>query len=311
MISVVYGINRILIDKYIDSIIKENNIKSIFKFDLNESKINDVLVEANYKDLFNDKKAIIVDNALFLTSISKDSTDEFERYIVSNDEDNYMFLIVNEEKLDERKKIVKYLKENSIVKVFNKIDNNSLREYIFNSFNSEGYNIEQTSISLIIKLTLNNINLIETEIEKLKLYKVETKTISEEDVKNVVPRTHEDDIFKLVTSVINKSRNDIFSIYKDLISNNFEPIALISLLSNTFRLYYSVSVLYKDGYNDTSIATFLGVHPYRVKLAREQLYNYNEDDLLKLIERLADADYDIKSGKIDKFIALEMFFTSI
>ena len=46
---------------------------------------------------------------------------------------------------------------------------------------------------------------------------------------------------------------------------------------------------------------------YPVEKALAKSYKYDENTLLKLLYQLADLDIKIKSGKINKDIALELF----
>ncbi|KWW52083.1 hypothetical protein AWW69_05820 [Bacillus cereus] len=50
-----------------------------------------------------------------------------------------------------------------------------------------------------------------------------------------------------------------------------------------------------------------GVHPYRVKLAMNQTKFFSFEELKKVIIELAEADYSMKTGKMDKKLVLEFF----
>ena len=63
----------------------------------------------------------------------------------------------------------------------------------------------------------------------------------------------------------------------------------------------------KNGYSERDIASQLAVHPYVIKLALEQGRHFSEEQLQKIMIKLADLDYEIKSGRIDKKLAIEMF----
>ena len=55
------------------------------------------------------------------------------------------------------------------------------------------------------------------------------------------------------------------------------------------------------------IAGILDIHPYRIKLALENVYNYSSDSLLKYLSAIADLDYSIKIGETDAALGLELF----
>ena len=90
-----------------------------------------------------------------------------------------------------------------------------------------------------------------------------------------------------------------------------EPIKIIVMLANQFRLMYQVKVLVSKGYTEDDIASLLNSKKYPVHLAIQKGYRYSSDILLKHLEELADLDIKIKSGDIDKNLALELFLLRI
>ena len=70
---------------------------------------------------------------------------------------------------------------------------------------------------------------------------------------------------------------------------------------------YQSKELLKKGLSEKAIAETLKIHPYRVKLALQNSRSYDSKTLLKFISDLADIDINIKTGKINKDLALELF----
>ena len=60
MIYVFLGNEINLLKRRIDGLKRELNINNIIEYDFDDSNIIDILNEANYVDLFNEKKLIIV-----------------------------------------------------------------------------------------------------------------------------------------------------------------------------------------------------------------------------------------------------------
>ena len=63
----------------------------------------------------------------------------------------------------------------------------------------------------------------------------------------------------------------------------------------------------KVGYQQGNIASTLKVHPYRVKLAMQQVRKFDQKALAHLYDELIENDYLIKSGKIDKEFLFQLF----
>ena len=96
-----------------------------------------------------------------------------------------------------------------------------------------------------------------------------------------------------------------------MLRNNEEPLKLIVLLANKFRLMYQASILHKQGMNNDAIASHLAVHPYPVKLAIQASSKYPDKIILNCLEQLAELDCDIKTGNIDPELGLELFILRV
>ncbi|TGV00104.1 DNA polymerase III subunit delta, partial [Mesorhizobium sp. M00.F.Ca.ET.186.01.1.1] len=86
-----------------------------------------------------------------------------------------------------------------------------------------------------------------------------------------------------------------------------EPIKLIALLARQFRMLLHVKQLAPRGYSQQQMAGMIKMHPYAVKKAMEQARHFSEDSLKKLLHILAEEDFRMKSGQVDKRLALELF----
>ena len=96
-----------------------------------------------------------------------------------------------------------------------------------------------------------------------------------------------------------------------MLKRNEEPIKILIILANQFRIMYQAKELYSKGYSGNDIAKILDIHPYRIKLALEKNYNYSSKKLLSYLEALANLDYSIKTGMIDASLGLELFIMEV
>ena len=312
MLYLLYGTENYLIKKEIDKILNANSIEKInvSEYNLEIDNFKDIIEDANTISLFADKKAIIVNNSYLFTgkSIKNENDPElFLDYFKNVNPYSIIIFIVDSEKLDERKKIVKEIKKIGTVKDFNQ--KNDLTDILKNMF--EGYNISIQDIRFMIDRCGNNLDILSQEVNKIKIYKDEDKNITKEDIINLTSKNIDIDIFGFVDTIVNKNKNKALEIYKEMLINGEEPIKILVILANQFRIIYQAKELYKQGYSGNDIATMIGIHPYRIKLALEKARNYNSDTLLDYLEKLADLDYDIKIGNIESSLGLEMFILSI
>ena len=134
MFYILYGENAVMLDNFIEELMKSKDISDKIVYDYSESNIKDVIEECSYNDLFGSKKIVVLDNSIFLTSKGSLEDKTFDSYISSPNENTVLVFKVICEKLDERKKLVKDLKSKSIVKEFKDLDKTNINGYINSYF---------------------------------------------------------------------------------------------------------------------------------------------------------------------------------
>lgn len=302
MVYLLYGINEFAIQKEIEKITKDFDKMNISKYDLAEDDIKDVINDAETFSMFADKKVVIAENATIFTSSGSGDLETLENYLAHINTSTILIFTINEEKVDERKKITKKIKKDYKLISFNQNETpNSLVKSLLN-----GYNITSSNINLLIDRVGTNSLILENEVNKIKLYK-DDKTITKEDILNLTTKRPEIDIFKLIDDIVMKNKDEALEIYNEMLKVNEEPLKIVILLASQFRLMYQAKELAKKGYSEKNISELLKVHPYRVKLALQKGKKYKAETLLNYLNTLADIDIAIKTGKTDKNLALELF----
>lgn len=299
MIYLIYGENEYFITKEINSISTNYNSK----YNLDENSIKQVIDDAITIPMFTEKKYILIENSLFLASKTNIDTTLLEQYLNHPNPDTILVFTLKVSKLDERKKIIKlFRKKASIIKCE---DNINLNQFVIEQF--KPYQIDYQSVNLFLNRTGNDILTITNEINKIKIYKDKELTIYSTDILELVSKNIEIDIFKFIDYIIQNNNNSALEMLNEMLKRGEEPIKIVIILANQIRIMYQSKVLNKKGYSEKDISEMLKIHPYRVKLAIQNSINYSEETLLNYLNALADLDYYIKSGKINKNIALSLF----
>lgn len=308
MIYLLYGTLDALINDYINKIIKKENIDEINISKYNEDDlISNIIEDASTISLFDDKKLIIVNNELLFSSKKSIDTTELEKYIENYNPNTILIFTVFSDTVDSRRKLYKLIKEKGKIEEFNKITN--INSYVRKLFN--GYNISYNTINLFIKRVGNDLNSLSNEAEKIKIYKINDKIITDNDIISCTHEKIDINIFKFIDNIINKNKKESITTYKEMLKVGEEPIKIIVMLANQFRLMYQAKILTSKGYTEEDIANLLHSKKYPVHLAIQKGYRYTSDILLNHLEELADLDIKIKSGEIDKNLALELFLLRI
>ena len=306
-----YGLENFFIDKEIKNIINNSTFDdiSISRYDLENDLLSDIIEDANTISLFDSNKLIIVDNAFVFSRTTKkvDNIELLEEYLENSNKDVTIIFIDRLENIDSVKKIVKAIKKDGVIKEFNPSKN--INSTVLSMF--DDYKIDSKTLDYFINRVGSNLEIISSEIEKLKLFKLDNKIILKDDIDSICIENINIDIFKFVDDIINKNKKEAIITYKELLKINEEPIKIIAILASKFRLMYQACTLTKKGYTEDKISEILGVHKYPVHLAILAGYKYNQELILKYLNDLADLDIGIKTGVKDKDLGLELFILGL
>ena len=171
----------------------------------------------------------------------------------------------------------------------------------------DNYNIDINNIKLLISRVGSNLDQLNQEVNKIKTYKDDNLNITEEDIIVLTHKKVDIDIFHLIENIILNKKKEALESYYEMIKMGEEPIKIIVILSNQFRLMYQVKKLSKARYSIIDMMKILNQKKYTIEKALEKARKYDDEVILKKLYDLANLDINIKSGKINKNIALELF----
>ena len=299
-----------LLDKKINELTTNIDKENIIYFDLTIDDIKTILEECNYISLFNDKKAIIVNNVnIFGTKFEyKEENNLLENYLKNSNPNTILIFIVDS--LSLKKKCVKTIKDSGGLIELNKPKDEELKRSIKDYLKENNYKIENNALNSLISNLNDNYDYILNELDKVLVIKKDY-LITLEDIEKYTIKIASDNIFDFVDQVIKKDTKKVYEFLNKYISDKNEPAILISNIASQYRLMLCVKNLIKEGFSEKIIADEFGIHPYRVKLAREKAYNYTDDELVSKLLKIGELDEKVKLGLIDKYVALKLLLVDL
>lgn len=316
-----YGAVNALIEKKSDEIINEylNGERDEFnyvKYDLYEASISSAIEEALTLPFLSDKKVVHIKNAYLFTGEKvtnniNQNIDQLMGFLEQYDGETLVVFDVFNEKLDERKKLVKTVKKNARLNKIDQMTEQEIKQWIKSYLNEQYKDIKEDALVEFIELTGIQFNIIKAELDKLILFVGDEAVINKQDVKDIVSRSLEQNVFLLTEYIQKGQKEKSINLLKDLINMKEEPIKLLALITSNYRLYYQCKILANKHYSEQQIAKTIGVHPYRVKLALRIVRKLSLERLLATIDICAETDFDLKSSYMDKVLILELFILKI
>lgn len=298
-----YGEEAYLLNEEKNRIIQEVNPFSVSVLDMRETPLGVAIEEARTIDLFGDNKTIILQNCVFLTG-DKPGKIEHDielliQYLAAPNPSTTMVFMVSNAKLDKRKKVVKSLQKEA--KSFEAKPLRNVHSFIQKIVKGHSKNISNDACIYVQQRLGINLFLLQNELDKVCLAYMHESIIEISMLENILSRTLEDDVFKLIERIVQKQPSSL-EIVDDLFRLGQEPIAVVLLMARQFRILHQVKVLQDRGEKPSSV---LKIHPYALQIAEEQAEIYTLEELQAKLETLAIIDLQMKRGEVDKVIALE------
>lgn len=283
---------------------------AVSKYDLAETPLDAVLEDARTFPFMAARKLIVAENAVFFTG-SKDNAkldhqpERLLEYMKSPSDFSVIIFTVEADKLDERKKIVKSLKDVTVP--FLPMTAEGLFNWVVRQAERRSFSFAEGAADQLILYTGGALQTLAAEIEKLSLFVGKGGIVTGDIVERLVTRSTEQNVFILIDDIVRLRLQRAFAILHELLKQREEPVKIVLLIARQFRIVSQVKTLSRLGFSHQQIASQLGLHPYAVKVAAEQGQKYAEDELERILDRLAELDYEMKTGKVDKVLGLELF----
>ncbi len=264
--------------------------------------ISNIVVEASTVGMFNPYKFIVIDCSGYKDIDISLLEDYFKSYNV-----NSYLIFIYKGTIDSRKKLFKLISDNGIVMKLD-ISNDYLNDFVNDYLKKNNYRMEGTTISYFLSRCGNNIDNIKNELDKLMLYKIDDKIISNDDISLLIQESSDDSVFELVSAFLKNDGKKAMKLYYNFIDEGMDISQIVAIIASQIRLLFQVKRLYNEGKSNDEIAKILEFRSvYRVKHLLNDAYLYSENDLVKYLSNLADIDKAIKTGTMDGKVLLELF----
>lgn len=312
----IFGSEKLLINKKIEEIEAKYKDYTYEKnvIDLEDESIISLLNEINTIPFLEDYRLVILRNPKFVYNEGSYDTRLVEAFndFIDNPNDTTILITV----IEKESKGVAYNKLKSKTNVFQiesidpkKIDN--LEDFVKEELERDGYKIAKLALDELISRVNHDYNRILIELEKLKIYKCEEKNISLDDVFLMVSKDLEDSVYPLVQAVLEKNKRKAMELYKSLKVNSIDESSILSSLISRFTELYQVKELVLAGYSKEKIAEAFQYKQGRVYYLMKDASGATLQMIKDNLNNLMNIDYGIKSGKVDKNVAIELYILKI
>ena len=315
MIYLVLGTQQVLqqaaLNGFLSIIPADQQVMNVGRYDMEVTPVASALDDAMSAPFFGDRRLVIINKPYFLTNekgakVDHD-LDSLLHYLQHPEPATTLVFLAPYEKLDGRKKIVKELKKVAVTVSAAPLNEQQARQQLANQLRTEGFSIEDQALDELVQRTNADYGLMVANLSKLKILAYQEKLITVKMVQDLVPQSLDDNVFDLVTTVLQHNQVTSLELYKQLLEGQKQPLQINAVLVSQFRLLIQIKVLAKHGLSQGSIASKLSVHPYRVKLGLQTVRRFTLLDLENAYLGLVGIEKSLKTTQRDPELLFQLF----
>ena len=285
-----------LLNEELEKITKD--IPNIIKFSFNETSTREICEECAYYSLLDEKKCVIV----FGFKVDKD-INIMEEYLKNPNPNTTLVLVMDN--FDKRTAFYKNINKTGKVIELAELKYNDLNNSIMNYAKNKNIKLSVDALNKLLLFNNDNYDLVLGEIDKLSMItnNIDEKAVEEYGAKLVIQEN-----FAMCDAITNKDYKNISAMLSEFESSKGEVIPFVGLLTSTYLLIFHAK---NSTLSNDELGKLLGVHQYRIKLARDKARKYTSDELYKIFDLLGELDYNLKSMNVSPYGLLKNFLIKI
>lgn len=280
------------------------DISLAIKYDLRTSSLTDVINEAGYFSLTSEMKYIIV-NAGDLFKAGKKEEDSkdiklLESYL-QNPNELACLIFTSSEKPDKRKKTFKMINDSNHYIEVPSMNKKELCYKCISILKEKKYSCSYEVASYIVENSYSNYDIMTSELEKIYVL-LKPGTLTIESIKDIISKGVVNGLYNYINAIINRDLKEAITAVNTFAKSKIDPIVvLISLAKEMQILYYLCK-----GAKPKDIQYAFNKEEWQIKNYLNNMACFTENELKKIIIKLNDYDYRLKSGVLDKNVALDL-----
>ncbi len=222
-----------------------------------------------------------------------------------------VYLLVSALKLDGRKKSSQELQKRIPVVDCNRLGNADLPVWIKQRAQKMGLELSPEQARLIGERSGADLLRARTELTKLAVFAGKNRKLTDTDLEVLLPGGPEPDIFGLIDAVAGRNPKLGLPRLVELLNSGENELKILATLSRQFRNIAAALEAKEQGMKSRALADFLGINPFVAEKSFDQARFFSLPELQKVMNRLLQADYRIKTGQREPRLELEMAVVEI
>jgi DNA polymerase III subunit delta len=277
-------------------------------FDCDEQKVDiaGLKDELRQTSMFKEKKLLVVSNLFNDTALKEKFLKEAKDFVASDE----VVLIYESGEIKAADKLFKFLVKEAKAQEFKNLDGKNLRLWIKKEVQDKKGKIEDMAVEILADYINDDLWLLSNEISKMINFK-KNRTITSQDVKSSLKPKIENDIFRTIDAIAQKNKRQALNLLANHLEDGEKALYLLSMIGYQFRNLLVVKELAEKGVPFPMIAKRSGLHPFVARKSYDTCRLFSFADLKKIYRKIFQVDLDVKTGKLEQEMALELLIAGI
>ena len=220
---------------------------------------------------------------------------------------DYLKIVIIENSVDKRMTLYKIAAKNGYVCEAKPLTENAVITFIQDECKRNGKKISKEAAREICIRCNGNLSMIKCELEKLYAYTIDRDDINEEDVNKICSVSIEEKVFDMIAAFAERDGRQAMRLYYDLLAVKEPPMKILILMERHFNGIYQAKC--SPPMPAAELAKTIGmkgVMPFVAGKYLKQANHFSTEKLRRLAESFAEAEEDIKTGRMTDKTALEL-----
>lgn len=304
-----YGTEQYLKKKYTNLLKKtllEESAEAM-NFDIFEGdkqNIDIVLDSAETLPFLSDKRFLIIKQSGLFQVGRKNDTETIAEYISRIPDTTCILFLEND--VDKRGKLYKAILKYGYIAEMNGLSEKELLYWIIRECKRNKFQIETKIASYLLYVVGSDMIQLEEEIKKLGSFLPENAQATSHDIDIICTKSLETKIFDLINAMLDGKPKEAITIYHNLLLMKESPLMVLAMIIRQFRMILQCKVLLEQGKTQSQIASKMNIRDFMVRGYLKQSKYFKVGELKQALEYCLQTDVNIKTGKLNGELALEL-----
>ena len=281
------------------------------RLDGNIVTIEELLTSLTTVPFMADRRLVIVEGLLNRLGGSKKDLGEWLNFpdLLKDLPPTANLLLIEREPIPSNKLLSTILRLGQVEK-FSPLRHRDLLDWINTRCSKLGLDIERTAVALIADSVGSELRLIDSELNKIKTYS-RGRLITREDITLMVPYVRQQNVFRVVDSVIEGRTRDALNASSMLIELGESPSGIVRMIERQLRFLILAKHLLSRKIPTGDIGKHINLSGYPLQKTLEMERKISQARIMSMHDNLLKSNIRVREGKLTEQESFDLLISEL